>query len=326
MKLPAILVIVLLLPSVSVGQTDDLLLDFDVSAPVHDMEVEVGFRRTLWNSIGLIIAPDVVKREWPLYAYDPGRVLNDSDGPCQDGSRFAGLTVGHDVALITAQASGRPPSVYTGLKLRPRSRAGAVLGFNDLCKTLQDDQSRIQHTLDGYFALQPWMQPVDSGSPAHLSLICRENNDKNEQDSNQWVPLTEGIVTHVTKRDTSWTIEWNIHDSRSILSRTSAAQSDSPTTPTGNIWCRFHSVGNEASEQPSNLLVTFGHQTDDYKTDDYSISPGRQFRIWYEPSTSEENEIASWYLLSDEPVPGVASDLRIDRQAFAGINNLPVVR
>ena len=194
MKLPAILVIVLLLPSVSVSQTDDLLLDFDVSAPVHGMEVEVGFGRKLWNSIGLIFAPDVVKREWPLYAYDPGRVLNDSDGPCQDGSRFAGLTVGHDVALITAQASGDSFSGYTGWRLRPQNAGGADSGtdaafkFGDLCDTFRSKASQNKFT--GKLALQPWMQPADPNLSATRSLkplneaVC----------SVRWVLLMEGTV------------------------------------------------------------------------------------------------------------------------------------
>ena len=97
MTLQAILVIVLILPSVSFGQTetDDVPWDFDVSDPVRGTTVEVGFVRKLWNSLGLIFAPDVVKRDWPLYAYKPTKIA-DAD-PCQEGSRFADLTIGHDV-------------------------------------------------------------------------------------------------------------------------------------------------------------------------------------------------------------------------------------
>jgi hypothetical protein len=121
MKLRIILVIFLLLPSVSFGQTG-ISWDIDMATPVHGREVDVGFGKKLWNSIGLIVAPDVVKRNWPLYAYNPEKVRRAD--PCQDGSRFADLSVGHDVALVIQQGS-RDSANYTGWTLRPRSTGNA---------------------------------------------------------------------------------------------------------------------------------------------------------------------------------------------------------
>ena len=227
------------------------------------------------------------------------------------------------------QISGDASSGYEGLKLQPRagnadSVTDAALRFDDLCGMFQNQSHMgIQHTLAGHLALQSWMQPVDSGSMTHRYLICSEDNDPNRQDSGNWELLMEGTVTnaqeHDSERSTSCrTIEWNILDSRSPFRWASADSSDSSSTPPDGTWWRLRLT--EGEESSDNLLVTFVHQTADH------IATGSRFQIWYEPPPmSGRNEIA-WYLLSDAPVPGIASDLRIDRQAFAGLDNLPVNR
>ena len=300
MKLQAILVIVLLLPSVSIGQTetDDVPWDFDVSAPVRGTEVKVGFGRKLWNSFGLIFAPDVVKRSWPLYAYDPTKVV-DAD-PCQDGSRFTELTVGHDVALITKQTS-RDSSGYEGFKLQPRAvRADtgtdAVLRFDDLCGTFRDDQ-RIPLMLAGFSALDQAMHPEAPNLSVNRSLQPLNKNDGVSSDG--WVLLMEGTVRE-PENDSESAFVWNIPDSPLSLKWTSVAPSDSHPAPipdSDDTW-RFHTRVEDV-DLPDNLFIT---QLSDVETvalpdgrtvewHDVNIAPGSRFRIWYEPPTSDPTKV-----------------------------------
>ena len=71
-----------------------------------------------------------------------------------------------------------------------------------------------------------------------------------------------------------------------------------------------------ADQQETASVLLSGDETAEWQ--DIHFDPGSRFMIWYQPP---EQGILQQYLLSDEPVPGVKSDLRIDRRAFAGIGD-----
>ena len=319
MKLRTILAIVLVVPGVSLAENAGQLI-IDTSKPVRGTEVEVGLGRQLWNSFGLVVAPAVVKRNWPLYAYYP-KTVRGAD-PCRGESRFAELSVGHDVALVSAEYS--VDSSYTGWKIQ--QSADDVLRFDDLCGVLLDTEQ--WNRTAGHLALQGWIQPEVSNFGV-LRSLKRVKADRTEE----WVPLMEGIVLERRSVDDGSDSDfvWNIDSTSYHLIWTSAESIPGHTQTFAETRAWNLGLKIEKITQSNNLFVTSipmdegaapskrGTWTlklpagEKIAWPDVSMAPGSRFMIWYEPPREGG---ATWYLVSDEPVPGAKSDLRIDRQAF----------
>ena len=343
MKLLIVLMVILILPGVSYGQNvgGEVRWNIDISTPIRGGQVEVDFGRKLWNSVGLLVAPKVVKRSWPLYAYDL-QTMEGAD-PCREGSPFGDITVGHDVALVSALHTDGIPD-FSGWKLRIRSNDGAdgvdsgtraMLRYNDLCNAfLHSNLERFQHTLDGLLALQSWMQQSNSDSQTPRRLTPLNQDYRNHLAASDWVLLMEGTITQGDPdiRGIYHDPVWNVPaGEQSIHLKWDGAQPLGPDLDSipKKIW-RMET----SDELDGNLFVTSTSHHEMYEarkfaaielpngdTADwpgFSASPNHRFEIWYrQPDSHRSFDDMSWYLVSDEPVPGVTSDLRIDKEAFA---------
>ncbi len=134
--------------SVSAGGHDET----DGSESAQDVEhvsgkkVTVGFKRKLWSSVRLLVAPVVVKREWPLYAYEINKVNAEI---CNGNARekYQDLAVGSQVAIIEANEQDNS-DIYNGPKVQPD--LGDVVDFSSLCNYIVDEGNTVAMATNQY--------------------------------------------------------------------------------------------------------------------------------------------------------------------------------
>lgn len=334
MKSKLIVVMILILPSTSFGQDSSGYVpwDIDLFAPICGSRVEVDFGRRLWNTIGLFVSPKTVKGNWPLYAYDL-ETLTGTDSLCQDGSHFSDLSVGNDIAVISELHQGDASSVFVGWRFQSRvtgelnSGTPVALKFNDLCNVfLNQNLERIQQTLAGNLAFQSWMQERISEIGSHFRLTLWAVDNRVQVTSSDWVPLLEGTLTESDSMHDGQSPEFVLNilgrvlryrwiDATPLGFNLDTVRQQASGESYGNLFVSA-ATSHDAQSSPHQPFVFELFKEETVDSVEIATLRGNRFRIWYKQPHGQSHVDNSWYLLSDEPMPGVASDIRIDRNIY----------
>lgn len=310
----------LLVPSFAYCQTERqgvVPFMLDTTPTLQATQVEVGFGRKLANTLGLVFFPTAVKRTWPLYAYDSGRI--GSEAVCEDNSPFAELDVGNDIGFVvpwnriyedtTSNMIGW--RIYPNVSESGRTASRSMLMFSDICTVLEDGIPQQ--------VLQAWVQWVLDLQDPVLERYRPPGNPSLEGEEAFWHLLLNGMYRR-SRGDSSssnfiWTTPYSLN--RDLIQMNEDRSTEwQGSIARDNIWKIKSQENSPHVVDAPELFVTHLPRIDVGITElnwrDVDFSEGNSFHIWYMPQQSG----MTWYLVSDEPIPDVLSDLRIAREGF----------